>query len=97
MTRKSAKTTASSPPIRTAEGDTEPVRLDRSAARLLLIQQWHLGWDGGGGFERKLDLPRGKMIKKGLDNLGKGLLVLWVKKAKQCVFFIAMNPNYMGG
>lgn len=53
-----------------------------------------MGW---GGFERKLDLPRGKMIKKGLDNLGKGLLVLWVKKAKQCVFYIAMNPNYMGG
>lgn len=46
MTRKSAKTTASSPPIRTAEGKTE------SPSVLLPPQQLKKG-----ALEKKLDLP----------------------------------------
>ena len=71
MTRKSAKTSASSPPIRTAEGETESQSGQASwpLPRFLTTALWD---EERGALEKKLDLPRGKMTRKRGEKGGVG-------------------------
>lgn len=80
MTRKSAKTTASSPPIRTAEGETESQsgQAKLAAPSLSTTALWD---EERGALEKKLDLPRGKMMgKRGEKRRG------WITQEEDCLF-----------
>lgn len=80
MTRKSAKTTASSPPIRTAKGETESQSGQESWLLPHFLQQL-FGMRRGGHLKRNWIYPEGKWWEKegrkeGWDDPRRGLFVL---------------------